>query len=99
MVIDQKKAHNIVEVEKNLKKKVGYRVKHAYNRPAVSKVPRQWVKKHSDIRERQKSETQDKDRKRKHESRQRDKKRHEKSMSREKSQRENDEESWWKEIE
>uniref|UniRef100_A0A915K1H4 Uncharacterized protein n=1 Tax=Romanomermis culicivorax TaxID=13658 RepID=A0A915K1H4_ROMCU len=70
VVIDQKKAHNIVEVEKNLKKKVEYRVKHAYNRPAASKVPKQWVKKHSDIRERQKSETQDKDRKRKHESRQ-----------------------------
>uniref|UniRef100_A0A915K487 Uncharacterized protein n=1 Tax=Romanomermis culicivorax TaxID=13658 RepID=A0A915K487_ROMCU len=89
-VIDQKKAHDILEVEKNLKKKVGYRVKHAYNRPAASKVPRRWVKKYSDIQKRQKSETPDKDRKQKHESRQRDEKRHKKSMSREK--RENDEE-------
>uniref|UniRef100_A0A915ICU4 Uncharacterized protein n=1 Tax=Romanomermis culicivorax TaxID=13658 RepID=A0A915ICU4_ROMCU len=95
-VIDRKKAHNIVEVEKNLKKKVGYRVKHAYNRPATSKVPRRWVKKHSDIQKRQKSETPDKDRKRKHESRQQDEKCHEKSMSREKRRRENDEESWQK---
>uniref|UniRef100_A0A915JZJ1 Uncharacterized protein n=1 Tax=Romanomermis culicivorax TaxID=13658 RepID=A0A915JZJ1_ROMCU len=48
-VIDQKKAHDILEVKKNLTKKVGYRVKHAYNRPAASRVPRQWIKKYSDI--------------------------------------------------
>uniref|UniRef100_A0A915HTN3 Uncharacterized protein n=1 Tax=Romanomermis culicivorax TaxID=13658 RepID=A0A915HTN3_ROMCU len=65
-VFDRKKAQDIVEVEKNLKKKVGYRVKHAYNRSAASKVPRRWFKRYSDRKE--KSETPDKDRKRKHES-------------------------------
>uniref|UniRef100_A0A915IV54 Uncharacterized protein n=1 Tax=Romanomermis culicivorax TaxID=13658 RepID=A0A915IV54_ROMCU len=44
-VIDRKKAYDKVGVEKNLKKKVGYRVRHAYNRPAMSKTPdkdRKW---------------------------------------------------------
>uniref|UniRef100_A0A915JGJ2 Uncharacterized protein n=1 Tax=Romanomermis culicivorax TaxID=13658 RepID=A0A915JGJ2_ROMCU len=90
-VIDPKKAHDIVEVEKNLKKKVGYRVKHTYNRPATSKVPRRWYKRYCDRK--QKSETLDRDRKRKHESGQRDEKRREKSMSKEKRQKGNDEES------
>uniref|UniRef100_A0A915JTI2 Uncharacterized protein n=1 Tax=Romanomermis culicivorax TaxID=13658 RepID=A0A915JTI2_ROMCU len=91
--IDRKKAHDILEVEKNLKKKVGYRVKHAYNRSAASKVPRRWVKKYRDVRRREKSETPNKDRKRKHGSRQRDEKRCKKSMSKEKRRKENDEES------
>uniref|UniRef100_A0A915JRT2 Uncharacterized protein n=1 Tax=Romanomermis culicivorax TaxID=13658 RepID=A0A915JRT2_ROMCU len=78
---------------KNLKKKVGYRVKQAYNKPAASKVPRRWVEKYSNVRRREKSETPDKDRKRKHESQQRDEKRREKSMSRQKRRKENDEES------
>uniref|UniRef100_A0A915HFF3 Uncharacterized protein n=1 Tax=Romanomermis culicivorax TaxID=13658 RepID=A0A915HFF3_ROMCU len=69
-VIDWKNAHDIVEVEKNLKKKIGYPVRHVYNRPATSKVPRQWSKKYSDVRRKEKSQTLDKDRKPKHESRQ-----------------------------
>uniref|UniRef100_A0A915KR51 Uncharacterized protein n=1 Tax=Romanomermis culicivorax TaxID=13658 RepID=A0A915KR51_ROMCU len=92
-VINRKKAHDILEVEKNLKQKVGYRVKHAYNKPAASKVPRCWVRKYSDVRRREKSETPDKDQKQKQESRQRDKKHREKSMSKEKRRKENDEES------
>uniref|UniRef100_A0A915IUF1 Uncharacterized protein n=1 Tax=Romanomermis culicivorax TaxID=13658 RepID=A0A915IUF1_ROMCU len=92
-VIDRKKAHDILEVEKNSKKKVGYRVKYVYNRSAAIKVPRRWVKKYSDGHRREKSETPEKDRKQKHESRQRDEKHHEKSMSKEKRRKENDEES------
>uniref|UniRef100_A0A915KK60 Uncharacterized protein n=1 Tax=Romanomermis culicivorax TaxID=13658 RepID=A0A915KK60_ROMCU len=98
-VIDRKKAHDILEVEKSLKKKVGYRVKHAYNRPAASRVSKQWTKKDRDVRRKEKSQTPDKDRKRKHESRHQDESRHQRSRSREKKRRENDKESWRKEIE
>uniref|UniRef100_A0A915JVH1 Uncharacterized protein n=1 Tax=Romanomermis culicivorax TaxID=13658 RepID=A0A915JVH1_ROMCU len=42
-VIDRKKVHDILEVEKSLKKKIGYRVKHAHNRPATSKVSKRWT--------------------------------------------------------
>uniref|UniRef100_A0A915IHL0 Uncharacterized protein n=1 Tax=Romanomermis culicivorax TaxID=13658 RepID=A0A915IHL0_ROMCU len=68
-VIDQKKAHDILEVEKSLRKKVGYRVKHAHNRPAASRVSKRWTNKDSDVRRKEKSQTPDKERKRKHESR------------------------------
>uniref|UniRef100_A0A915J7W9 Uncharacterized protein n=1 Tax=Romanomermis culicivorax TaxID=13658 RepID=A0A915J7W9_ROMCU len=71
-VIDHKKAHDILEVEKNLKTKVGYQVKHAYNRSAASKVPKCWVKRYSDVHRKKKSETREKDPKRKHESQQHD---------------------------
>uniref|UniRef100_A0A915IXT1 Uncharacterized protein n=1 Tax=Romanomermis culicivorax TaxID=13658 RepID=A0A915IXT1_ROMCU len=98
-VIDQKKAHDILEVEKSLKKKVGYRVKHAHNRPAASRVSKRWTKQDSDVRRKEKSQTPDKERKQKHESRHRDESCHEKSMSRGKKRRENDEESRPKEIE
>uniref|UniRef100_A0A915I6S3 Uncharacterized protein n=1 Tax=Romanomermis culicivorax TaxID=13658 RepID=A0A915I6S3_ROMCU len=83
-VIDPKKAQNILEVEKNLKTKVGYQVKHAYNRSAASKVPKRWVKRYSHVHRRKKSETLKKDWKRKHESRQRDEECRKKSMSTEK---------------
>uniref|UniRef100_A0A915IRI6 Uncharacterized protein n=1 Tax=Romanomermis culicivorax TaxID=13658 RepID=A0A915IRI6_ROMCU len=67
-VIDQKKAHNILEVEKSLKKKFGYRVKHAHNRPAASRVSKHWTRKDSDVRKREKLAGPEKERKRKHES-------------------------------
>uniref|UniRef100_A0A915KYA3 Uncharacterized protein n=1 Tax=Romanomermis culicivorax TaxID=13658 RepID=A0A915KYA3_ROMCU len=98
-VIDRKKAHDILEVKKSLKKKVGYRVKQAHNRPAASKVSKRRTRKDSDVRKREKSAMPEKKRKRKHESRHRDESRHEKSMSKEKKRRENEEESWRKEIE
>uniref|UniRef100_A0A915HF31 Uncharacterized protein n=1 Tax=Romanomermis culicivorax TaxID=13658 RepID=A0A915HF31_ROMCU len=97
-VIDRRKAHDILEVEKSLKKRIRYRVKHAHNRPATSKVSKRWTRKDSDARKKEKSATLDKDRKRKHESRHRDESRHEKLMSREKKRREAEEESWHKEI-
>uniref|UniRef100_A0A915HQ49 Uncharacterized protein n=1 Tax=Romanomermis culicivorax TaxID=13658 RepID=A0A915HQ49_ROMCU len=97
-VIDGKKAHDILELEKSLKRKVGYRDKHAHNRPAASKVSKRWTRKDSHVRKKEKSATPDKDRKRKHESRHRDESRHEKSMSREKKRREAEEESWRKEM-
>uniref|UniRef100_A0A915HGP6 Uncharacterized protein n=1 Tax=Romanomermis culicivorax TaxID=13658 RepID=A0A915HGP6_ROMCU len=97
-VIDRKKAHDILEVEKTLKKKIGYQVKHAHNRPGTSKVSKWWTTKDSDAPKKEKSATPDKDRKRKHESRHRDKSCHEKLMSREKKRREAEEESWRKEI-
>uniref|UniRef100_A0A915KC46 Uncharacterized protein n=1 Tax=Romanomermis culicivorax TaxID=13658 RepID=A0A915KC46_ROMCU len=98
-VIDRRKALDILEVEKSLKKKVGYRAKHAHNRPAASKVSKRWTRKDSDVRKREKLATPEKERKRKHESRHQDESHHGKSMSREKKQRENEEESWHKEIE
>uniref|UniRef100_A0A915JXZ0 Uncharacterized protein n=1 Tax=Romanomermis culicivorax TaxID=13658 RepID=A0A915JXZ0_ROMCU len=67
-VIDHKKTHDILEVGKNLKRKVAYRMKHAYNRSAASKVPKRWVKRYSDVHRRKKLETPEKDRKRKHRS-------------------------------
>uniref|UniRef100_A0A915HQ03 Uncharacterized protein n=1 Tax=Romanomermis culicivorax TaxID=13658 RepID=A0A915HQ03_ROMCU len=98
-VIDRKKAQDILEVEKSLKKKIGYGVKHAHNRPAASRVSKRWTRKDSDVRKREKLVTPEKERRRKHESRHRDESRHKKSMSKEKKRRENEEESWRKEIE
>uniref|UniRef100_A0A915IA33 Uncharacterized protein n=1 Tax=Romanomermis culicivorax TaxID=13658 RepID=A0A915IA33_ROMCU len=85
-VIDQKKAHDILEVEKSLKKKIGYRIKHAHNRPAASKVSKQWTRKDSDGQGREKSATSEKERKRKHESPHRDEIRHKKLMSRKRNE-------------
>uniref|UniRef100_A0A915HEQ8 Uncharacterized protein n=1 Tax=Romanomermis culicivorax TaxID=13658 RepID=A0A915HEQ8_ROMCU len=70
-------------IEKSLKKKIGYRVKQAHNRPAASKVSKRWTRKDSNVRKREKSATPEKERKRKHESRHRDESGHEKLMSKE----------------
>uniref|UniRef100_A0A915KK99 Uncharacterized protein n=1 Tax=Romanomermis culicivorax TaxID=13658 RepID=A0A915KK99_ROMCU len=97
-VIDRRKAHDILEVEKSLKKRVGYRVRHAQARPATSKVSKRWIRKDSDTQRKEKSEMPEKDRKRKQESQHRDESHHEKSMSKGKKRKEAEEESWRREI-